>query len=179
MTDTETKVTFKKISKKSVRARRNSDDKDDNEDEMNTEEFEKTRELQKLRKRAAGTNIEALGAAKKQNDEDDDPLNLKKGGMMDVKAMKNYKANDDAYDVGTQFSKETHIRDEDDEMRKFIETEMDKMKGVKTQDTNEEDENDKQPEFLSPEDAALMSLPQHLTKSTFKKVTLVDFVVKL
>jgi hypothetical protein len=30
--------------------------------------------------------------------------------------------------VGTQFSKETHIRDEDDEMRKFIETEMEKLK---------------------------------------------------
>ena len=37
--------------------------------------------------------------------EDDDPLNLKNGGMMDIKAMKNYKQKDDAYDVGTQFSK--------------------------------------------------------------------------
>ena len=61
MTDSEVKVSFKKISKKSVRVRKNSDEDDDNE-EMNTEEFEKTREIQKLRKRAAGTNIETLGS---------------------------------------------------------------------------------------------------------------------
>merc|ERR1712098_642104 len=133
----------------------------------NTEEFEKTREIQKLRKRAAGTNIETLGSGKKQVLDDDDPLNLKKGGMMDVKAMKNYKQQDDAYDVGTQFSKETHIRDEDDEMRKFIETEMGRLKGEKA--TDEDNEDEKKDEFLSPEDAALMSLPEHLTKSTFKK----------
>ena len=86
---------------------------------------------------------------------------------MDVKAMKNYKKEDDAYDVGTQFSKETHIRDEDDEMRKFIETEMSKVKGGAPQPEAEEDNTE---EFLSPEDAALMSLPEHLTRSTFKKV---------
>jgi len=167
MTDSDVKVSFKKISKKSVRVRKDSDDDDDNSEEMNMEEFEKTREIQKLRKRAAGTNIETLGSGKKQALEDDDPLNLKNGGMMDIKAMKNYKQKDDAYDVGTQFSKETHIRDEDDEMRKFIETEMSRLKGEKA--TDEDNEDEKKDEFLSPEDAALMSLPEHLTKSTFKK----------
>ena len=43
-------------------------------------------------------------------------------------AFLEYKQTEDAYEVGTQFSKETHIRDEDDEMRKFIETEMQKRK---------------------------------------------------
>ena len=71
--------------------------------------------------------------------------------------MQGYKAEENAYEVGTQFSKETHIRDEDDEMRKFIETEMEKMKGV-----NEEDDEQKMPMYLSPEDAALLSLPEHL-----------------
>ena len=107
------------------------------------------------------------------NVDDDDPLGLKKGGMMDVKAMKNMKKNDDAYDVGTQFSKETHIRDEDDEMRKFIETEMSRMKGGTTTTTDDNEGDEEKSEFLSPEDAALMSLPQHLTKSTFKKVELI------
>ena len=159
---------FKKISKKPVRVRKDSDEEHSDGEDMNKDEFEKTRELQKLRKRAAGTNIETLGSGKKQNvAEDDDPLGLKKGGMMDVKAMKNYKKEDDAYDVGTQFSKETHIRDEDDEMRKFIETEMSKVKGGAPQPEAEEDNTE---EFLSPEDAALMSLPEHLTRSTFKKV---------
>ena len=168
MAETETKVSFKKISKRSVRVRKESDEEDNAEtEEMNKEEFEKTRELQKLRKRAAGTNIETLASVKKQNVDDDDPLGLKKGGMMDVKAMKNMKKNDDAYDVGTQFSKETHIRDEDDEMRKFIDTEMSKIKGVAMDEAGEEKE--KESEFLSPEDAAIKALPQHLTRSTFKK----------
>ena len=34
------------------------------------------------------------------------------------------KPTEDSYEVGTQFSKETHIRDEDDELRKFIDTEI-------------------------------------------------------
>ena len=149
-----------------MRSRKDSDEEES--EEMNTEEFQKTKELQKLRKRAAGTNIETLAAGKKSCSEEDDPLGLKRGGMLDTKAMKNYKAKDDAYDVGTQFSKETHIRDEDDEMRKFIETEMSKMKGRPEEIEEEEDQT---PQFLAPEDAALLSLPSHLTKSTFKKVT--------
>ena len=64
MTDSEVKVSFKKISKKSVRVRKDSDEDDDNSEEMNMEEFEKTREIQKLRKRAAGTNIETLGSGR-------------------------------------------------------------------------------------------------------------------
>merc|ERR1719192_619749 len=50
-------------------------------------------------------------------------------------------------------------------MRKFIETEMSKMKG--RPEVTEEEEPE--PQFLAPEDAALLSLPAHLTKSTFKK----------
>ena len=64
MADTSNKVSFKKVSKKSVRVRANSEDEDN--DDMNKEEFEKTREIQKLRKRAAGTNIETLGSGKRQ-----------------------------------------------------------------------------------------------------------------
>ena len=162
-------VTFKKIKKKAVRARHCSEDEENEKEEMNKEDFEKTKEIQKLRKRAGGTNIETLGTRKRQTtnaEEDDDPLNLKKGGMMDIKAMKNYKQKDDTFEVGVQYSKETHIRDEDDEMQRFIETEMSKMKGENV----DEDNNNKAVEkkFLSPEDAALLSLPQHLTKSTFK-----------
>ena len=65
--------------------------------------------------------------------------------------MKGYKTKTDAYDVGTQFYKETHIRDEDDEMKKFIETQMGKIKG-KDLETEQEIEGTK---YLSPEDAAL------------------------
>ena len=166
MAEVDAKISFKKKSRRPMRTRRDSDDEES--EEMNTEDFQKTRELQKLRKRTAGTNIETLAAGKKQCSEEDDPLGLKRGGLLDTKAMKDYKAKDDAYDVGTQFSKETHIRDEDDEMRKFIETEMSKMKG--RPEVADEEEEDESPQFLAPEDAALLSLPSHLTKSTFKKV---------
>ena len=165
MTDTDSKISFKKKSRKPMRSRQDSDEEES--EEMNTEEFERTREIQKLRKRTGGTNIQTLAAGKKQCTDEDDPLGLKKGGLLDTKAMKDYKAKDDAYDVGTQFSKETHIRDEDDEMKKFIETEMSKMKG---RPEVEEEEDEQTPQFLAPEDAALLSLPSHLTKSTFKKV---------
>merc|ERR1712179_719153 len=77
-----------------------------------------------------------------------------------------YKQADDAFDVGTQFFKETHIRDEDDEMRKFIETEMEQLKGSRAE---KDEPADSTPQYLSPEDAALLSLPEHLRKSTFKK----------
>merc|ERR1712126_769263 len=162
-------VTFKKIKKKALRARTNSEDEENDKDEMNKEDFDKTREIQKLRKRATGTNIETLGTRKRQansEEDDDDPLNLKKGGMMDIKAMKNYKQKDDTFEVGVQYSKETHIRDEDDEMQRFIETEMSKMKGDNATSDNNTEAVEKR--FLTPEDAALLSLPQHLTKSTFK-----------
>jgi len=137
---------------------------------MNKEKFEETKELQKLRKRAAGTNIVTLALGKKISKIEDsiaeDPFNLKSGGLVEMKDIKGYKQADDAFDVGTQFFKETHIRDEDDEMRKFIETEMEKLKGSKT---DQEDSMKISPQYLSPEDAALLALPEHLRKSTFKK----------
>ena len=66
-----------------------------------------------------------------------------------------------SYEVGTQFSKETHIRDEDDEMRKFIDMEMERLKG-KDRVHPDEDSSNKVAQYLSPEDAALLSLPEHL-----------------
>merc|ERR1719347_1880057 len=47
---------------------------------------------------------------------------------------------------------------------------MSRMKGGTNNAGDDDNEGDEEKsEFLSPEDAALMSLPQHLTKSTFKK----------
>ena len=51
-------------------------------------------------------------------------------------------------------------------MRKFIETEMEKVKGVSG---GGKEETEAQPAYLSPEDAALLALPEHLRRSTFKK----------
>jgi len=167
MSDSEFKqLKLKAEKKRHVRKKRDSFS---DEEEINQEEFDKTRELQKLRKRPAGTNIVTLALGKKINKIEevivDDPFKLNSGGLVTGKDMKGYKTKNDAYDVGTQFYKETHIRDEDDEMKKFIETEMGKIKG-KDLEIEKESEGSK---YLSPEDAALQALPEHLKKSTFKK----------
>jgi len=172
----ESKIIFKKSAKKRpVRQRKESASSEDDaaggaSEEFNVEDFEKTREIQKLRKRAAGTNIVTLALGKKVSKIEDtiveDPFNPNTGGLMEIKDMKGFKTKDDAFDVGTQFFKETHIRDEDDEMRKFIETEMDNLKGSRS---SQDDPGQSKPEYLSPEDAALLALPEHLRKSTFKK----------
>jgi len=164
----EGKVSFKKSAKKRP-ARSKAEESPSEDEEINTTDFEKTKQLQRLRKRTAGTNIVTLALGKKISkiDQDilEDPFQLNSGGLVLMKDMKGYKTKQDAYDVGTQFYKETHIRDEDDEMKRFIDTEMEKIKGVEDEVGEEED----QPKYLSPEDAALQALPGHLTKSTFKK----------
>lgn len=163
------KISFKSSKKRQVRKRKDStESEEETATEFNKHEYDKTRELQKLRKRKAGTNIVTLVSGKKISQLEEaiaateDPFKTKTGGLVDMKNMKEYKQTEDAYEVGTQFSKETHIRDEDDELRKFIDTEMGRRKG-------DHEEEERGTEYLSPEDAALLSLPEHLRKSTFKK----------
>lgn len=173
----ETKILFKKSAKKRPMRQRDksvsSEEENNASEEVNKEDFEKTRELQKLRKKAAGTNIVTLALGKKISKLEEkiaeDPFNMNSGGLVEMRDLKSYKQSDDAFDVGTQFFKETHIRDEDDEMRKFIETEMDQLKGSRAE---KDEPADSTPQYLSPEDAALLALPEHLRKSTFKKVFL-------
>jgi len=170
----ETKILFKKSAKKRPMRERektvSSEEENNVTEELNKEDFEKTRELQKLRKKAAGTNIVTLALGKKISKLEEkiaeDPFNMNSGGLVEMRDLKSYKQSDDAFDVGTQFFKETHIRDEDDEMRKFIETEMDQLKGSRAE---KDEPADPTPQYLSPEDAALLALPEHLRKSTFKK----------
>ncbi len=117
-----------------------------------------------------------------------DPFKLKTGGLLDLararqaKALEDPDAEDggggdglgmgvlvgpDGTAVGTQFSRETRVRDEDEEMRKFIEAEMEKRRGKGEEDG--EGGPVKGSNYLSPEDRALLSLPEHLKKSTFRK----------
>merc|ERR1712156_1219975 len=99
---------------------------------------------------------------------DADPFKLKSGGLLSLdkakKAAEIEKAEENGENIGTQFSKETRVRDEDEEMQKFIEKEMEKRRG-KRQDSDQ-NEQDK---YLTPEEKALLSLPEHLKKSQSKK----------
>lgn len=69
---------------------------------------------------------------------DSDPFKLRSGGLLTLDGARKAAAHVAAEDgvgeeeekiVGTVFSKETRIRDEDEEMKKFIESEVEKRRG--------------------------------------------------
>lgn len=146
---------------------------------------------QKLREKPKGVNVVGLAVGKRITQEDlltkNDPFKTKGGGLVNMQSLKAGKANqvEDAYDVGigTQFSAETNKRDEDEEMMKWVETDLadgwefnfkiscfryieEQLRKRKSnaanssQNDNETGESDEK--YLAPEDAALLSLPEHL-----------------
>ncbi|KAB7505629.1 Uncharacterized protein Anas_03196 [Armadillidium nasatum] len=170
--NSENKITFKKINKKNICRRKNSESSS-NEDEDDKDQLlsrlEESKELRKIRRKHGGVTAEALLHAKKEKkkEKDDDPYKVKTGGMLDLETVKNTPKVDDAYDtgIGTAFSAETNRRDEDAEMQKFIEENLAKRKGVKKDKVEKGEEN----KYLSPEEAALQSVPDYLRKSSSKK----------
>lgn len=158
-----------------------------------------TKERQKLRNKPNGVNIIGLALGKKITIEQEltnvkylidsptlwhrtnfwkilfcsqrDPFNTKSGGMINMQALKKgMKPVEDAYDVGigTQFSAETNKRDEDEEMMKYIDEEMSKRKGFKSNKSSD-DMKGNEHKYLTPEEAALLSLPDHLRLSSTQK----------
>ena len=181
---------FKKINKnKQFRRRKSSDNENASEDEEQNDQqetVEKTLSLQKLRQKPKGVSHVTLASGKVLSKVEemtakdaDDPFKLKTGGLLDLAGAKKAKmimdgdeekgdnlgankVGPEENDLGTQFSKETRIRDEDEEMRKFIELEMEKRK--KGEENSDFYSSDKF-KYLSPEDRALATLPEHLKKS--------------
>nr|CAD7203257.1 unnamed protein product [Timema douglasi] len=135
--------------------------------------------LLSLRKRQNGVSIVSLALGKKVPAEDDvsntDPFKLKMGGMINMKALKdgNIKRVDDAYDtgIGTQFSAETNKRDEDEEMMKYIEEQLCKRKGKMVKGSKQEVEESESTDvkYCSPEEAALLAVPDHLRASSTQR----------
>lgn len=87
--------------------------------------------------------------------------------MHKLKSGKNtIKPVEDPYDVGigTQFSAETNKRDEDEEMMKYIEEQLSKRKSGRVNNDDRTDDSlaDVANKYLSPEEAALLALPDHL-----------------
>ncbi|GAB0086815.1 uncharacterized protein DMENIID0001_010000 [Sergentomyia squamirostris] len=169
-------VKFKPKAKKCLRQRKPSSDSDKSSDESGDDlnvKLEEMKERQRLRTRPHGVSLVGLAIGKKTTIEEDmtgkDPFNVKTGGMVNMQALKSGKMKpvDDPYDVGigTQFSAETNKRDEDEEMMKYIEDQLKKRKGQKvtTATTSTVDEPlDNPAKYLSPEEAALLALPDHL-----------------
>ncbi|XP_076047897.1 splicing factor C9orf78 [Oratosquilla oratoria] len=160
---------FRKRGNKNFRNRRlEEDDELDEESDSLSAKLEEGKVLRKYRRRQCGVSAEGLmvGEKKEEEKEDDDPFKTKTGGMLDLNAVKNAKKMDDAYDtgIGTAFSAETNRRDEDAEMQKFIEENLAKSKGIRKDDDNKEGNK-----YLSPEEAALNSVPSFLRESSSKR----------
>jgi len=176
-------VVFKRKGRKNIRQRRTSSPeaskKDEEIDEEDDEEFsekvEMLKELRKIRQRPHGVSAITLALGKKAAPEEEvlgmDPFKSKTGGMIDMDVLKTGKFqqnNDDAYDtgIGTQFSAETNTRDEDAEMLKYIEQQLLERKKADSKETGDSEEI---PKFLSPEEAALLAVPEYLRKSASHK----------
>jgi len=191
----EEKPKFKFIKKKRpIRTRKASDDSEGNAETRDDEKdtiMQETLEIQKLRKRPKGVNAAALALGKKVtkmdsmvDSDNNDPFKGKGGGLLTLEEAKRVSEREQASDggiesqdsIGTQFSKETRVRDEDEEMRKFIEKEMEKRRRgsrpagsmANTDATEEEGAVGAAKTYMSPEDLALASLPTHLKTSTSK-----------
>lgn len=175
MSESEEKVSFKPIKKKNLRQRKKSSDEETSEKEeesvVKLELIHETKEKQKLRNRSHGVNAASLACGKKITLEEEvsvkDPFNAKSGGMVNMQALKAGKlktASDDAYDtgIGTQFSAETNIGDNDEEMMKYIEEQLKKKQGIEVDSKDEH-------KYLTPEEAAIAALPAHLRESSTKK----------
>ncbi|CAK1589120.1 unnamed protein product [Parnassius mnemosyne] len=162
--------------KRNVRQRIKVDDDDSEDEELILAKLEEAKELQKLRERPNGVSIIALATGQKVTLEEEivckDPYKIKAGGMVNMQALKSGKVKqvDDAYDtgIGTQFSAETNKRDEDEEMMKYIEEQLAKRKEGINED-KKESENSDSLKYLSPEEAALLSLPEHLRVSSMHR----------
>ncbi|CAH1953488.1 unnamed protein product [Acanthoscelides obtectus] len=177
-TQTEEKVVFKrKKNRKVLRQRIKTEESDDESSEQVSSKLSEMRELQKLRERPNGVSIVGLALGTKIPPEEEiivkDHFNVQIGGMINMQALKNGKLKqvDDAYDtgIGTQFSVETNKRDEDEEMMKFIEDQLSKRKGKETTTKEGETQGNSSSTYLSPEEAALQSVPTHLRESSTKR----------
>ncbi|KAJ8728610.1 hypothetical protein PYW07_006306 [Mythimna separata] len=165
-------IKFKPKKKKNLRQRIKEDDDSDDEEHI-IAKLQETKVLQKLRERPNGVSVVALATGQKTTLEEEitckDPFKVKSGGMVNMQALKSGKVKqvDDPYDtgIGTQFSAETNKRDEDEEMMKYIEEQLAKRKERHDEEMKESEHNDTL-KYLSPEEAALLSLPEHLRVSS-------------
>ncbi|XP_013149024.1 PREDICTED: uncharacterized protein C9orf78 [Papilio polytes] len=169
-------VKFKPKKRRNIRQRVKAEDDDSEDEQVILARLEEAKEAQKLRERPNGVSIVALATGQKVTLEEEivckDPFKIKTGGIVNMQALKSGKVKqvDDAYDtgIGTQFSAETNKRDEDEEMMKYIEEQLAKRKEGNVDDKRESENHDTL-KYLSPEEAALLSLPEHLRVSSMPR----------
>ncbi|XP_026461671.1 telomere length and silencing protein 1 homolog isoform X1 [Ctenocephalides felis] len=173
-------IVFKSTKKKPIRKRKDSSEDEesteDNSSEINSK-LEEMKELQKLRKRPNGVNVIGLALGQKISLAEEvtakDPFSIKSGGMVNMANLKNcnLKSDDDAYNtgIGTQFFAETNKRDEDEEMMKYIEEQLSHRKGLAKKSGNDDCNSEEPNKYRTPEEAALLAVPDYLRQSTTQR----------
>lgn len=127
-------------SKRNFRKRRVEDNEEDTDDKNNgSSEVENGLELAKLKrefkKKTAGVNAESLAKGTKtpRFEDPNDPYKMKSGGGLTQVREKRLGANEkDVTQISSTFKTEKKIRDEEEEMNKFIESEILKRRGVES-----------------------------------------------
>jgi len=133
------KFKFKMSKRRNYRKKITTEDEDE---DNNIELLEERKELQKFRQRAKGINVEDLTVGNKLEaggkSKRDDPFKINSGGgLTEMDTTK--KTVTDLSKFGTEFSSETNQRDEDLQLLKYIEEEMQKKKGVNVDDMEKKD----------------------------------------
>lgn len=165
---------FKKSSKKkgAIRKRKLSEDEEQKEDEVDQEEMEKLK-LAKLKRelltKKAGVSSVALAKGKKISKKaelTDDPFKLKSGGGLSyLKDRNRDRLGDgderDVTNISDTFKVEKKIRDEEEEMNKYIENELLKRRGIESAaEKSNTFEVKKLSEILDPK--SLYELPENM-----------------
>lgn len=157
---TSEKVQFKRTNRvKSVRKRPASDEDHQDGDESEWQTLDELKEIQKLKKKVnRGVNVSDLKPEKieKTTTEPKAPSS----GLTDAKSIAS------ELDLGNTFSAETNRRDEDAELMKFIEEELAKKKGLKTDPSSQDPSTSSR---NNPEDMIFSSLPEHLLMAGGRK----------
>ncbi|XP_050301002.1 telomere length and silencing protein 1 homolog [Anthonomus grandis grandis] len=169
-------IIFKPKKRKNLRQKIKVEESDEEDTSEISNKLGDLKEVQNLRKRPHGVSVIGLALGTKISAVDEvvakDPFKVQTGGMVNMQALKSGKVKqvDDAYDtgIGTQFSVETNKRDEDEEMMRYIEDELSKRKG-KGEKEAEQEPSGKKNSYLSPEEAALQAVPEHLRESSAKR----------
>ncbi|CAF0890103.1 unnamed protein product [Brachionus calyciflorus] len=137
------------------------------------DKIEEIKFLQKQRERTHGLDVYSLAIGESETvttisqQIENDPWKSRTGGLVDMKVILEKRGNEIVKNMHSTFAKETNQRDEDAEMQRFIEEQLNKKKQAEknSDQNNSNEDSSKVPKFKSPEDA-LFDVPKYLLENT-------------
>ncbi len=170
------KIVFKKRKCLGQRRRRNEDQLNDEKNSSSEESGNEWTKLDQLRgdlksKKRVIRGVNIIDLSLNQNNINSNVNNnksdIKMGGLMDAKTLSNQ------LDLGNTFSVETNRRDEDTDLMKYIDEELNKRKATQQSMTANNCNNNKNELAINSsnlnEDLLFSVLPEHLLKNNAKK----------